>query len=108
MAADLLPSVVGQGPMLSSDIHASLFAVARCLPTGDDRARAHRLADHAEQMLAAHLVASGEVAQATSTSQTLRGWAAGAAMPAVIHRLRAAATQYRRETAGTPALSPRT
>jgi hypothetical protein len=108
MAADLMPSLVGEGPMLSSDIHASLFTVARFLPHGDDCASAHCLADHAEQMLAAHLVASGEVAPGASTSQTLRSWAAGASMPAVIARLRAAAEQYRREEAGEVAPPPPT
>src|SRR5256885_1605899 len=39
MAADLLPAVVGNGPLLSSDLHTSLYSAVRMMPHGDDPGR---------------------------------------------------------------------
>jgi hypothetical protein len=99
MAADLLPTVVGDGPMLSSDVHATLFSAASVLPGGDDRGRAHLVADQAEEMFAAYLVAVGETGSTGSASHTVRGWATGSPMWAVIRGLRAAAGHFRRSAA---------
>ncbi len=91
MAADLLPAVVGNGPMLSSDLHASLYSVARMMPLGDDRGRAHLQADQAEELFARYLVAAGGVAAGGSVSHVVRGWAAGTPVHVVARELRAAA-----------------
>ena len=102
MAADLLPAVVGDGPMLSSDVHATLFSAACVLPGGDDRGRAHLVADQAEEMFAAYLVAAGETGPARSASHTVRGWVSGCPMWAVSHGLRAAALHFWRPGAHQP------
>jgi hypothetical protein len=99
MAADLLPTVVGDGPMLSSDVHATLLSAASALPGGDDRAHAQLAADHAEELFAAYLVAAGEVGPARSAGRTVRGWATGSPMWAVTRGLRAAAAHFCRSEA---------
>jgi hypothetical protein len=91
MAADLLPAVVGNGPMLSSDLHASLFSAARLMPQGGDLGRAHLVADQAEELFARYLVDVRDVRSGGSVSHTVRGWAAGAPVEAVARELRAAA-----------------
>jgi hypothetical protein len=91
MAADLLPAVVGNGPMLSSDLHASLYSVARLMPLGDDLGRAHLQADQAEELFATYLVAAGRVPAGRSVSHVVRGWAAGTPIRVVARELRAAA-----------------
>jgi hypothetical protein len=91
MAADLLPSVVGNGPMLSSDLHASLYSVARLMPLGDDPGRAHLQADQAEELFATYLAASGLVRAGRPVSHAVRGWAAGTPVGVVARELRAAA-----------------
>jgi hypothetical protein len=95
MAADLLPAVVGNGPLLSSDLHASLYSAVRMMPHGDDRGRAHLVADQAEELFAAYLVAVGEVLPGRCVSHTVRGWAAGAPIEVATRQLRAAATFLR-------------
>ncbi|HEY2668877.1 MAG TPA: hypothetical protein VGJ07_00730 [Rugosimonospora sp.] len=102
MAADLLPTVVGDGPMLSSDVHATLYSAARVLPGGDDRGRAHLVADQAEEMFAAYLVAAGETGPARSPRHTVRGWVTGSPMWAVARGLRAAARYFWRPGAHQP------
>lgn len=94
MAADLLPAVVGHGPMLSSDLHASLFSAVRLMPHGEDLGRAHLVADQAEELFAAFLVAIGAVSAAHSVSRTVRGWVAGTPVEVVARELRAAASFY--------------
>lgn len=91
MAADLLPAVVGNGPMLSSDLHASLFSAVRLMPHGEDMGRAHLVADQAEELFAAFLVASHAVSASHPVSRTVRGWVAGAPVAVVARELRAAA-----------------
>jgi|SRR4051794_36894274 hypothetical protein len=91
MAADLLPAVVGNGPLLSSDLHASLYSAVRMMPHGDDLGRAHLVADQAEELFASYLVATGEVRPGRSVSHTVRGWAAGAPVEVATRELRAAA-----------------
>jgi hypothetical protein len=91
MAADLLPAVVGNGPMLSSDLHASLYSAARIMPHGDDLGRAHLVADQAEELFAGYLVTAGEASEGRSVSHTVRGWAAGAPVEVATQGLRAAA-----------------
>jgi hypothetical protein len=94
MAADLLPAVVGNGPMLSSDLHSSLFSAVRLMPHGDDLGRAHLVADQAEELFAAFLISVREVRAGRSVSHTIRGWAAGATAEVVAGELRAAAQFY--------------
>ena len=91
MAADLLPAVVGNGPMLSSDLHTSLYSATRMMPHGDDLGRAHLVADQAEELFATYLVAVGEVRPGRSVSHTVRGWAAGTPVGVATRELRAAA-----------------
>lgn len=91
MAADLLPAVVGHGPMLGSDLHTSLYSAVRLMPHGDDLGRAHLVADQAEELFATYLVAVGEVRPGRSVSHTVRGWAAGAPVEVATRELRAAA-----------------
>jgi hypothetical protein len=91
MAADLLPAVVGNGPMLSSDLHASLFSAVRLMPHGDDLGRAHLVADQAEELFAAYLVEVRDIRAGRSVSHTVRGWAAGVPVEVVARELRAAA-----------------
>ena len=91
MAADLLPAVVGNGPLLSSDLHTSLYSAIRLMPHGDDLGRAHLVADQAEELFATYLVAVGEVRPGRSVSHTVRGWAAGAPVEVATRELRAAA-----------------
>lgn len=102
MAADLLPAVVGDGPMLSSDVHATLYSAARVLPDGDDRGQAHLAADQAEEMFAAYLVAAGETDRVGSPRHTVRGWVSGAPMWAVARGLRAAAGYFCRPETHQP------
>jgi hypothetical protein len=91
MAADLLPAVVGNGPMLSSDLHASLYSVARLMPLCDDLGRAHLQADQAEELFATYLVVAGRVPAGRSVSHVVREWAAGTPVRVVARELRAAA-----------------
>jgi hypothetical protein len=86
--------VVGNGPVLGSDVHATLFSAACVLPGGDDRGRAHLVADQAEEMFAAYLVAAGETGPARSASHIVRGWVTGCPMWAVACGLRAAARHF--------------
>ena len=91
MAADLLPAVVGNGPLLSSDLHTSLYSAVRMMPHGDDLGRAHLVADQAEELFATYLVATGGVRPGRTVSHTVRGWAAGAPVEVATRELRAAA-----------------
>jgi hypothetical protein len=103
MAADLLPAVVGNGPMLSSDLHASLYSVARLMPLGDDLGRAHLQADQAEELFATYLVAAGRVPAGRPVSRAVRLWAAGTPLGVVARELRAAAQFLSTAPAAGPA-----
>jgi hypothetical protein len=94
MAANLLPAVVGNGPMLSSDLHASLFSAVRLTPHGDDLGRSHLVADQAEELFAAFLVGRRDVRAGRSVSHTVRGWVAGMTVELAAREMRAAAQFY--------------
>jgi len=72
-AAGRLPDITGTGPVLSSDVHTSLF-VAACRLGFGGTARAHRAADRAEAVLAHDLISRGELSPDAPTNRRLHGW----------------------------------
>jgi len=87
-AGDLLPEVVGQGHLLSGDVHAALFSAA--IVGAGTAECAHRAADRAEDELAAFLIGTGATRPDGATSRTLRGWLVGRDVGSVVVALRAA------------------
>lgn len=74
VAAEVLPSVVGYGPVLTVDLHVSLYHAACLLRVGRDRWHRLRLADSAQDLFAAYLVVGRHVEPAGRPRDTVRGW----------------------------------
>jgi hypothetical protein len=89
-AAAALPGTLGPDPMLSGDLHITLYRIASDRICPGDSARAHRLADRAEEALACYLIAHREIGPGGRVSGTLRNWLAGRPTPAVARALLAA------------------
>ncbi len=89
--AAALPAAVGPYPMLSGDLHTTLYHTAAQLLPAVDTEQAHRLADRAEAVLAEYLVAVCEARSGDCVTRTLRGWLVGQPTPTVARALRAAA-----------------
>ncbi len=96
LAAHLLPGLAGTGPLLSSDIHSSLFTAASRLGY-IGAADAHRAADHGEAVLVRDLIARGELAADGLASRRLHGWLMHQSVVTVAHALYAAARWQRRD-----------
>ncbi len=103
LAAMLLPEVTGAGPLLSSDIHSSLFAAARSSLRQPD-GLAHRAADLAEAYLTEYLAAVGEVPRSAPVSRVLHGWLLNQTVSGAVRTLCQAA-QFRQRDGDGPRLA---
>ena len=106
LAAGRLPEITGTGPVLSSDVHASLFAAAAWLGFGC-AARAHRAADHAEAVLVRDLLARGELTPDDLVSRRLHSWLMHQSVATVAQALHAAADRQERGKDGAGAVVQR-
>ncbi len=86
LAACLLPGLAGTGPLLSSDLHSTLFEAARHLGYCGT-AGAHRAADHGEAVLVRDLIARGELAADRLVSRRLHGWLMHQSVKTVVQAL---------------------
>jgi hypothetical protein len=105
-AADMLPSVVGPGPVLTVDLHATLYQAACVLGVGRDRWHRLRLAEAAHDMFAAFLIAGRHVEAEPRSTDTIRRWLACQDLLMVRLALAAASGHWQREldfpTLGVP------
>jgi hypothetical protein len=101
-AAELLPMVIGHGPVISSDVHSALFEAAGRLSAGG-RCDRLCLADQSQSEFVAFLVATGEAVWRGRVSRTLHAWLLDQTPASVMHAMAGCGRTTRRVPSGAAA-----
>lgn len=102
-AAEILPSVVGHGPVLLVDLHTALYEAACRTGVGISRPDRLLLAEKAFDLFAGYLVAGAQVPPDVAAGHAVRRWLNSRDDAAAARGLRAAGAFWRREASGEAA-----